>query len=478
MWAALTAGKPWVAEFTNRRKDGSLFLEVSHISPVFGADGAIESYVTVKHDVSREREIEGRSTELARQRVMISETLSALPTAHSPESAARLVAEQLVTLEAVSAVAVIAFEHDSAALPLAVATAKGIPWPLRRLPVRVARPLRTRAAEGPWIQRWANRPGRTYNDLLVVTGAVAIAWVPIVVDGSVSGLIMAVSSRRDAPDVLAGHLPALLEFANLSGTLVGASLGERTTRGALRTSIRHAISRRAMTPVFQPIVGLATMEVVGYEALTRLDSGQRPDAFFAGAWSVSLGPEAELAALGLALAESAWLPAGRWLSVNLAPGTVTTHQADLLMLRASDRPIVIEVTEHELVPDYPGLRHAARGLGNNVLVAVDGVGSGVANFAHIVELQPDFVELDIQLVRGINQDAARQALVVGLRHFARSVGCRLIAEGIETDAELETLRSLGVELGQGYLLGRPAPVDAWRALAAATDDPSPAGERP
>jgi EAL domain-containing protein (putative c-di-GMP-specific phosphodiesterase class I) len=67
------------------------------------------------------------------------------------------------------------------------------------------------------------------------------------------------------------------------------------------------------------------------------------------------------------------------------------------------------------------------------------------------------VKLDRSLLAGVESDEARQAMIVGLRHFARSVGCRLIAEGIETEAELGVLRSLDVRLGQGYLLGRPAP---------------------
>ena len=71
------------------------------------------------------------------------------------------------------------------------------------------------------------------------------------------------------------------------------------------------------------------------------------------------------------------------------------------------------------------------------------------------------MKLDINLVRGVNADLGRQALVVGMVRFARTAGCRLVAEGIETEDEADALNRLGVEFGQGYLLGRPAPVEAW-----------------
>ena len=103
-----------------------------------------------------------------------------------------------------------------------------------------------------------------------------------------------------------------------------------------------------------------------------------------------------------------------------------------------------------------GLRLAA-GLGLPLRVAVDDAGVGVANFGHILDLGAEFVKPDASLIRRINGNLGRQALVVGMRHFARTSGCRLVAEGIETEDELRTLRSLGVEFGQGYWIGRPAP---------------------
>ena len=116
---------------------------------------------------------------------------------------------------------------------------------------------------------------------------------------------------------------------------------------------------------------------------------------------------------------------------------------------------MLEITEHVAIDDYERLRSAIAVLGPRVRLAVDDAGAGYASLRHILELAPSIVKLDIGLVRGIDSDPARQALIAGVGHFAAKRGIRLVAEGIETTEELATLRSLGVGYGQGYLLGRP-----------------------
>jgi EAL domain-containing protein (putative c-di-GMP-specific phosphodiesterase class I) len=127
------------------------------------------------------------------------------------------------------------------------------------------------------------------------------------------------------------------------------------------------------------------------------------------------------------------------------------------LLRRARQPIVLELTEHTVVQDYPALRHAIVALGPSVRVAIDDAGAGYASMQHVVEVRPNLVKLDISLVRGIDGDSARQALIAGMRYFAEETNCLLLGEGVETSAELETLDRLGVVLGQGYLLGRPGP---------------------
>ena len=135
-------------------------------------------------------------------------------------------------------------------------------------------------------------------------------------------------------------------------------------------------------------------------------------------------------------------------------------------LARSKRPLVLEVTEHVAIEDYAIFRGAVERIGAGVRYAVDDAGAGFSSFRHILELRPDFVKLDIGLVHEIDQDDVRQALAAGIVYFAQKSGCHLIAEGIETQPERDQLRALGVTLGQGYLLGRPAPIDPQAGLLA------------
>src|SRR5207244_6668945 len=120
--------------------------------------------------------------------------------------------------------------------------------------------------------------------------------------------------------------------------------------------------------------------------------------------------------------------------------------------------VVIELSEHDQIEDYAPIAAAFASLGPGRFLAVDDAGSGFASLRPSLEVRPHFVKLDIGLVQGLAVDMARTALVAGFVRFATDAGFELIAEGIETDADRRALRRLGVELGQGFLLGRPLPV--------------------
>ena len=171
---------------------------------------------------------------------------------------------------------------------------------------------------------------------------------------------------------------------------------------------------------------------------------------------------------------TAALPPVAYLGLNVSPELV--HAGHLGQLLAGQtRAIVLEITEHVAIDDYADVRRELAALGPTVSVAVDDAGAGYASFRHILELAPQAVKLDVALVRGIDADPARQALIAGMSYFAVRRKIRLIAEGIETSAELQMLRSLGVHYGQGYLLGRPKdgrgpdPWPAWIAFGELQD---------
>ena len=214
-------------------------------------------------------------------------------------------------------------------------------------------------------------------------------------------------------------------------------------------------------PVYQPVVDITTGAHVGYEALTRFTTGTPPDVAFADARAAGLEGDLELATLAASISTAAVLPKDIWISLNVSPALVTGGPSLGRLLRKAGRPVVLEITEHVPVDDYPAVRAAIARLRPKVRVAIDDAGSGAANLNHIFELRPSFVKLDISLVQGIDTDLSRQAMIVGLLHFADESTSDTIAEGVETVEELVVLRTLGVRLAQGYLLGRPAPVAEW-----------------
>jgi EAL domain-containing protein (putative c-di-GMP-specific phosphodiesterase class I)/CheY-like chemotaxis protein len=223
--------------------------------------------------------------------------------------------------------------------------------------------------------------------------------------------------------------------------------------------IAGVIAQGSFRPVFQPIVDLVDGGLRGYEALTRFDDAAPPDVRFREALAVGLGPDLELATLARALESATDLPDGAFVSLNVTPGLLHPGGERLQeVLRSATCPVVLEITEREVIDDYGAIRSVVSALEPTVRLSIDDAGAGFASMRHVVMLEPNFVKLDRTWVTGIEGEPTKQAMVAGLVHFASSTGCHLIAEGIETESERSTLIDLGVGLGQGYLLGRPEAV--------------------
>ena len=461
MWATLKSGSPFSADITNRRKDGTLYQEESVVSPIRNAAGTVTSYVAVKRDVTRSRASESIQQRLARDRAIIAAALAELQVLPTPAATAAAICRQVLALGRVSSASLAYFTLEGPVLSLAFERADGVPVRLRALPLQRSQVLRERADEGPWVETWVRRPWHPYDRLQAELRTTALAYAPVRVGGRLIGLLTVTSEGTSAIAELTEYLPALLDFAGFAGALVGPAVAELTEVGHARERIALTIKKGAFRPVFQPVVDLMTGSHIGYEALTRFSSGTPPDLVFADARGAGLEAELELVTLAAAIEAAHGLPAGAWLGLNVSPSLITAGQRLAGVLRMADRPVVVEVTEHVAVDDYAALRAALAKFRPRVRVAVDDAGSGVANFSHIVELRPAFVKLDIGLVRGIDTDLTRRALMVGLLHFAAESASQTIAEGVETEEEFAMLQALGVPLAQGYLLGRPAPVAEW-----------------
>lgn len=229
----------------------------------------------------------------------------------------------------------------------------------------------------------------------------------------------------------------------------------------LTQQIEHIIETRAVEIVFQPIVDLTTACIVGAEALARFTPTpvRPPDEWFEDASSVGLLTHLELAAISTAVDLARALPGGAFLAVNASATTLRSPRLLEELERFDPTRVVVEVTEQQRPDDHESLRHAARRARQlGVRLAIDDTGAGAAGLERIVEIEPDFVKLERELIADIDRSPVKRALVNALVHFGTETGAVLIAEGIERIEELQTLRSLGVRTGQGYFLGRPTPL--------------------
>ena len=213
---------------------------------------------------------------------------------------------------------------------------------------------------------------------------------------------------------------------------------------------------------FQPIVDTARGTVVGYESLARFSGPPHatPDRWFAVARAAGVGAELEARALRAALQARAALPPNCFLSVNVGPEALLAAPVAAVFADAGDlRGVVVEITEQTAVADYDALVTAIAPLrAAGALLAVDDAGAGFASLKHITVLRPDFVKVDRDLVAGIDTDETKAAVVEALGMFTSRLDAWLVAEGVETTAELDRLLSLRVPLAQGYGLGPPQPV--------------------
>lgn len=250
------------------------------------------------------------------------------------------------------------------------------------------------------------------------------------------------------------------EYLGLEGLTRSLRPGTMTDTVAQETrqQVEALIETRHVSTAFQPVRSLSTGKPIGVEALTRFrGSAESPDVHFADADSVGLRADLELVALETALDAARVLPSHLYIAANLSPDVCRDPRLPDV-LRHSGIPsgrIVVEVTERHAVEDYALLRRALQPLRNSgVRIAVDDAGAGFASMRHILELAPDLIKLDRDVIAGIDADPARQALATAMVVFAAGIAAQLVAEGIETPGELATITKMGIHVGQGYLLGR------------------------
>ena len=271
------------------------------------------------------------------------------------------------------------------------------------------------------------------------------------------------------------YLMALSAAVQVSGLADRIGMA-RTTEVVQTKTLDYFFSLRNLHAVaFQPIVELATGDLVEYECLFRPEMPMLPQSIAAIAQAaIDTGRSVELDVFLVTTIleragsiDRARRADGRTplrIAVNLTPASLLDPRFAAPALAAlvreaglDPRQVTLECTEQQAVSDVGPLKRAVKALRRlGFGFAVDDAGAGYASFALIAALRPTTIKIDRDIVVGIARDDAKQALVEAFVSFGRRIGARLLAEGIERRADLATITDLGVDLGQGYLLGRPA----------------------
>lgn len=283
-------------------------------------------------------------------------------------------------------------------------------------------------------------------------------------DGSIYGMFCALSPDP-TPTLNERDLSVMRLFAGLAADQVRAKLDRENTREEARHRIEAALTEGTIDMVFQPIYRLSDGGLSSLEALARFrsDPYRPPDQWFEDARLADLQLKAETHVIEATLDRLDEVPQGVRLSVNAAPDTVASGALLRVFRKVGGQRLTVEITEHQQCTDFATLVDgvaALRRLGTTV--AVDDVGAGYSGLQQILSLRPDIIKLDRALVQDIDRDPAKVSLTVALVHFARDTGAMVVAEGIERAEERDTLRGLNVDCGQGFLLGRPGPLEAVR----------------
>lgn len=235
----------------------------------------------------------------------------------------------------------------------------------------------------------------------------------------------------------------------------------------LHDSLDDLISKEAIQTVLQPIVDLRRQQAVGYEALSRGKPGQmlqRPDLMFQAANQAERIPELESLCIRSAIKHFRQSELNGQLFLNICPQTLLSYSATLISLSEqlvavglSPRSVVLEISERfpfDACDKFIEVISSLKQLGYGI--AIDDLGSGYSGLKLWSQIRPDYVKIDRHFIDRIDQDTVKQAFVTSVVNLCGELQCEIIAEGIEQVGELNLIRSLGIHLGQGYLLGKPA----------------------
>jgi len=232
----------------------------------------------------------------------------------------------------------------------------------------------------------------------------------------------------------------------------------------LFAGLKTVIGQKQLRPAFQPVRHLPDGAIMGYEALIRGPEGtplEPPTVLFAVAHDNEMDVELETLCLETIFANLPRAVGQCRLFVNasamLLRHPVFLDERNLAAINRSHGDVVIEISEKEMVRDYDSFQEVLDLVRKaNMKIAIDDAGSGYSGLEAILHLKPDYIKVADSLVRNIHADPIKREIIASLDAIGKRSGATLVAEGIEVEPERKALVDLGIEFGQGYLLGRPA----------------------
>jgi len=238
---------------------------------------------------------------------------------------------------------------------------------------------------------------------------------------------------------------------------------EKEERDKKILELRKVIDEKRIRILFQPIVVLATRQPIGYEALMRGPQAsllESPIELLALATEANMLLELHMLSLGLAAKMASFIPQELLLFLNIDPLIINTDyfkNMDFLKNSAiKPSQICVEITERTYIKSFTKLSSDLDYLkSKGVKTGVDDVGEGYASLKAIAELKPEFIKVDMDIVRNIDSDKVKISLMRVILELAKQINSYLIAEGVETEAENSALIAMGAEYGQGFLFSKP-----------------------
>jgi diguanylate cyclase (GGDEF)-like protein/PAS domain S-box-containing protein len=487
-WQAPNNNQEWRGELHRRRKDGSLYWELTSITPIIATDGTVDHFLVIGEDLSERKIFEKALSYQTKydaltglsNRLSLLARLSEALAADRPDG--RLLALLFVNLDHFKVINEV-LGHDGGDMLL----------------VEAAQRLIITAPEGGLVARFGgdefaillpNIAACVYADAVAVRILSAFSK-PFAIDGrefSVTASIGITISPTDgnAPQPLLRNADAAMRQAKAVGRNryrfftpeIDRKLGERV---ALETHLRHAIARDELTLVYQPIADLRTGATIGAEALLRWHNpalGQvPPDHFIPVAEDTGLIVE-----IGEWVLRQACLEAGGWATIAGHPISVAVNISAcqfrrLELIRTITDALAaaglnadsleLEITERLLVEHASSTMVILDELHEmGIRISIDDFGTGYSSLSYLKHLPVQTLKIDRSFVKDVPTGPRDSALTAAIVALAHNLDLQVIGEGVETQAQLDFLRHHNCDFIQGYLFSRPLPAPAFRAFLA------------